>query len=195
MRRFRGIICNVATVLSLVACAATVVLWIRSHRWAEGAWWCRGTTYVDLRSEWGDFHVEWVVGDFPSMDPYRGLRMATTRPGSFGENLRPMSGVPGWLGVRLRWGEPYFINRDLGRSYAARFPQAYVVVLSAVLPLVRIRQLVRTRRVRVHGLCASCGYDLRATPDRCPECGMIPAPSVRRRRRRTPIDADAGESE
>ena len=49
-------------------------------------------------------------------------------------------------------------------------PHWVIALVAAVYPAVRLR---RWRRGRRHGpgLCVRCGYDLRATPGRCPECG------------------------
>jgi predicted Zn-ribbon and HTH transcriptional regulator len=56
-------------------------------------------------------------------------------------------------------------------------PIAMWMVLFAVLPIARARKFLRVRRRRSLGQCLACGYDVRASPDRCPECGVAVANS------------------
>ncbi|HEX4793374.1 MAG TPA: hypothetical protein VH370_06260 [Humisphaera sp.] len=46
-----------------------------------------------------------------------------------------------------------------------------------VLPVIWIAAARRTSKRRLLHLCQVCGYDMRATPQRCPECGTAPSRS------------------
>jgi predicted amidophosphoribosyltransferase len=81
----------------------------------------------------------------------------------------------------------HFISVSHGRFYHARWfvspyltargPTVensiecnYPVVAFAILPTVWLIRL-RLQQRRPAGTCPKCAYDMRATPDRCPECG------------------------
>ena len=82
---------------------------------------------------------------------------------------------------RIGWGHGrlgFYVSHTnyLGRreyQIAAAVPLWPLAVGAALLLLWTRRMQKRPRRVKP-GYCAICGYDLRATPERCPECGAIP---------------------
>jgi hypothetical protein len=120
----------------------------------------------------GTFSEGWEKGaevDFAA-DPRGGLRIDRRGFSYVGPQLPPPRELLGFgyaVGKVASSGH-WCSEREL------RFPLWAVALVTAPLSGAILRRVylhVRATRRRARGLCPSCGYDLRASPERCPECG------------------------
>ena len=110
-------------------------------------------------------HHNWLLG--PAI--YRGSLMFVSRPAHAGEN-----------GVRWFHERPETSIKSHSLLNFVYFPLRPGLALGVPLWLCSALfglwgvSILRRAREPLTGFCPACGYDLRATPDRCPECGRIP---------------------
>jgi hypothetical protein len=192
-RAISRIIHITATACALALLGTTLFFWPRSFR-VEDEWRrneyvneadeeftsklysCRGTiawirsgavpmiaTNTGPRIVW--WHFEWVP-EFEFAEACFEAPTRTQRAGFIFARARPRPATFN-EGIPLKRPAPPVIA----------LPHWFVAALSAVASYAGVRRIVFAwrRRVRQHcGHCPACDYDLRATPDRCPECGAVP---------------------
>jgi hypothetical protein len=159
---------NLLTALSLVLCVAALVLWARSYWVLDSAGRVGRAKVVCIDSLPGALHLGVTGPDAENEEPgprphyfYNGGRQGGVGPGGV------MVG-----GKLVRFGGR--IDARIGYGWIV-VPHWFAALLLSALPLLRARGYQRSRRSRrrsSQGRCARCGYDLRATPDHCPECGL-----------------------
>jgi hypothetical protein len=85
------------------------------------------------------------------------------------------------LGFSFHWffGPGKSFGRTVDESLVQLLvPMPLLLLMIGVPCAVVCARIVRRQRRLARQLCVVCGYDLRATPDRCPECGAVPARST-----------------
>lgn len=170
---------TVASVLSLLLGIGIAVLWAHTSRWhiddvshyaqrPNGIiWWI--TAYK------GSIELVWGIDPAPypnqsrltmdawNCDPDRPFASEAKTSQHFGRFLVGESSY--------EWE-----NQAAFKTHVYDAPLWSLLVIALILPSLYLRLLVSKRRHLASGLCLQCGYDLRATKDRCPECGTpIPA--------------------
>jgi hypothetical protein len=154
--------------MSLLLCLATCVLWVRSY-WRTDAVHLAGTSADwNVRSNHAGLTVSQVVHE-----PSGQAQWHTSSESAYAlDPSSPMYGFAGFSHEHIVYDVGIFADferRDLAMPYW------FMSILLAIGPVLRLRATIRRRRRQRVGLCPACGYDLRATPDRCPECGRAAA--------------------
>jgi hypothetical protein len=180
MKRLCRWLFNGIAALSLSLCAATLFLWCRGLHVNDGCYWVATAQSFQLSVDSGNGKIA-----FSFIHVAAGTEHLGSAPGFHYERSRPMNLYAlGWP-IDFNWQGLGFLVRSFrslltsptGNPWVVRwsfvaFPCWFVLMVLAIPP---VAWLIRYRRVvQGSGFCRTCGYDLRATPDRCPECGTVP---------------------
>lgn len=157
--------------VSLVLCVAVCVLWVRSCWRSDAYAWSGDDAVSGLISNCGTLCYVRMASIDPARYPFpkeglpAGYHSGPPRR-DVGANF-----VPGWrfAGFSHSAGTGFGIRaRDFG------VPDWSLALSGALVPAAWVAQQLRRGRRGRRCLCPSCGYDLRASPERCPECGAEP---------------------
>ena len=174
--------------LLLVPLILSSLLWIRSHRASDDL--TLDTAHQDDSGKWN--HLQRGLYTGPGTFVYYTRPWATYReaghPPKTGWNLDHYAPTdadqvfPSWSSGHGRFG--FWILKDywIVGSRAVVIPFWVPTMLSLVLAVPALalarRSAVRAYRKR-NGLCLYCGYDIRESTERCPECGRtIPTKTI-----------------
>ena len=200
MRRVRRWMFNALAALSLVLCVGSVTLWVRSY-WRADEFSIERTRKWKLMDDSGIFNWS-VLREYPAqatLDAQRHfghfVRAGPDEAVASVVRFEHRSGEPSgwtvrWMMFRVTFGRE---KEDIGvggrvldhgrislfleRSGPnVTIPAWSFVFAFAVSPGVWVVRLLGRRRMErrvLEGCCGECGYDLRGSPGRCPECGSI----------------------
>ncbi len=136
----------------------------------DGTVYVRGTQEIDKAPQYPSYQGA-PLANFVNPVPLspRGIRLQLLPLAEIRQTpiVRPSERT----GLPSAWIPPRRFN-----SYQLSVPWWLICALVILWPP-RLIQTWRTQRRKTLQKCVACGYDLRATPERCPECGTVPAAS------------------
>jgi len=162
VKRVLRILLNSLTVLSLLVCLATVVMWVRGNQKADILAYHSNHALHRLLNSQAGLQYTYISEDLT--DP-RTLRYTCMLSFFHGWHYYRDISRNGGSGFHFETGRNPF-QFDIG------LPYWLICLITALIPAARLTARLRRKRPPP-GLCPKCRYDLRATPDRCPECGTV----------------------